>query len=165
MHISEILKKKGSQVITIHPKASVKDAVRLFRERKIGAVPVINPGPEPVGLLAEPDLLRSNSSAQPIGLLTERDVLHGIADHGVAVLDGEVENLMSRDVYTCTPEDGYHYVMGLMIHRHVRHVLVVVDGQLKGIVSIGDMMRNRLDESQLEIDVMRDYTRLRPFPR
>lgn len=143
MHISEILKKKSSQVITIHPQASVREAVRLFRERKIGAVPVINPGPE------------------VIGLLTERDVLHGIADHGDAALDMEVQQLMTRDVYTCVPEDVYHHVMRLMSDRHVRHVLVVVDGQLKGIVSIGDMMRNQLDENQLEINVMRDYTRLR----
>lgn len=147
MHISEILKKKSSGVITIPPKSSVKDAVLLFRKRRIGAAPVCDPG------------------ADPIGLLTERDVLHGIADHGAAVLNKKVEELMTRDVYTCTPDDGYHYIMGLMIHRHIRHVLVVVDGQLKGIVSVGDMMRNRLDESQMEINVMRDYTRLRPISR
>ena len=146
MRISEILNKKGSRVITIDPKASVKDAVGLFRERKIGAVPVCTPGGE------------------TIGLLTERDVLHGIAAHGAVVLDMRVEELMTRDVYTCTPDDGYRHVMRLMIDMRVRHVLVVVDNQLKGIVSVGDMMRNRLDESQLEIDVMRDYTRLR-IPR
>ena len=144
MHISEILKKKKSnEVITIAPKTSVREAVRLFRERKIGAAPIVNPGPAVVGLL------------------TERDVLHGIADHGAAVLDMQVEQLMTRDVYTCTPEDGYHQVMHLMTDRHVRHVLVVVDGQLTGIVSVGDMMKNRLDESQLEINVMRDYTHFR----
>lgn len=147
MHISEILKKKrNSDVFTINPKTSIREAVHLFREKKIGAAPIVTPGPAVVGLL------------------TERDVLHGIADHGAAVLDMTVEQLMTRDVYTCTPEDGYHQIMHLMSDRHVRHVLVVVEGQLKGIVSVGDMMKNRLDESQLEINVMRDYTHFR-LPR
>jgi CBS domain-containing protein len=143
MRISEILKKKSNQVFTISPKTTVKEAARLFRERKIGAAPVVNPGPK------------------VIGLLTERDVLHGIADYGSAVLDMEVDKLMTQDVYSCTPDDGYHQVMHLMSDRHVRHVLVIVEGKLEGIVSVGDMMKNRLDESQMEINVMRDYTHFR----
>ena len=162
MHISEILKKKGSNVFTVRPKDRIGDAVRLFRERKIGAVPVVDPNTESGGLLAEPDILRAKSAARPIGLLTERDVLHAIADHGPEILDQPVEKLMKHEVVTCKPDDGYHFVMRLMIDKHVRHVLVVAGGQIKGIVSVGDMMRNRLDESQLEIDVMREYTRLRP---
>ena len=144
MHVSEILKRKGSRVFTIRPRASVTEAVRKFRDRKIGAIPVREPG------------------AEIVGLLTERDVLHGTATHAAAALDMRVEELMSPRIHTCTPDDLIPAVMGVMTREHVRHLLVVAGGELKGIISIGDIMRERVEESQLEVDVLRDYTRIHP---
>jgi len=145
MHVSEVLKKKGGHLFTIRPEASLNEAVLQFKEHKIGALAVREPG------------------AEIAGLLTERDVLHGIATHGVAALDMRVEELMGRSVYSCTPDDMLTRVMYLMVYKHVRHVLVVIDGKIEGIISKGDLLKHQLDESQLEVSVMRDYMRILPF--
>lgn len=145
MHVSEILKRKGGHLFTIPPRASLMEAARQFREHKIGALAVREAG------------------AEIIGLLTERDVLHSVAIHGPQALNMPVEELMARRVHACTPDDTLTRVTYLMVHNHVRHVLVIVDGAIKGIVSMGDIMKNRLDETELEVNVMRDYVRTLPF--
>lgn len=142
MFVSEILHKKQHRVFTIRPGAYIKFATNLFMEHKIGALPVCEVG------------------GKILGLLTERDVLHGIATNGAEALEFKVEQLMSGKAHTCKMDDKIQSVMVVMNSRHVRHVLVVDGDELKGIVSIGDIMRNRVDETQLEVDVLRDYARI-----
>lgn len=143
MRVSEILNKKGGEVFTLRPEIRVGFALGLFMERKVGSFPICD------------------RNGKILGLLTERDVLHGMAERGPAVLELKVEDLMSRNVHTCTPDDDLKRVMGLMTHHHVRHVPVVVEGQLGGIISIGDIIKNRLEEAELEVNVLRDYSSVR----
>ncbi len=141
MHVSEIMKRKAGQVVTVRPDLDLARAIETLVSNKIGAAPVCEPG----GAI--------------IGLLTERDILHGIAGHGTNILDMHVKDVMTSKVHYCTPEDNYKHVMSVMTLKHVRHLLVMVDDQLADIVSIGDVVRHRMEESQLEVDVLRDYAR------
>ena len=140
MIVSEILRKKSGSTITMNPHDSVETAIRMFKDKKIGAILVC-------GLTG--DL---------IGIITERDVLHAMATHGTVTLNQKVEEIMSQ-AYTCKMDDNVRSVMRQMTFKHVRHVPVVDDGELKGMVSIGDIVKNQLEEAQLEIDTMRDFAR------
>ncbi len=140
MLVSELLKKKHRSVVTAYPSTSVRDAVGLFKEKKIGAIMVCVP------------------DGKIVGIVTERDVLHSQAEIGSATMDLKVEEIMSH-AYTCKPDDALKSVMRLMAFKHVRHVPVVVKGKLKGMISISDIIGGQLDETQLEVDVLRDYAR------
>ena len=140
MLVSEVLKKKSSSIFTVSPDVRVAEAISMFMEKKIGAIVICGPGGELVGIV------------------TERDVLHSQASIGAATLELNVEKIMSP-VQTCKPDDNVKNVLHLMTYRHVRHVPVVVDGELKGMISIGDIVKNQLDEAQLEIDTLRDFAR------
>ena len=140
MLVSEILRKKSGSAIITNPRGSVETAIRMFMEKKIGAIMVCGP------------------SGDLIGIVTERDVLHRMATHGAATLDQRVEEIMSK-AHTCKMDDSVRSVMRQMTVEHVRHVPVVDGGELKGMVSIGDIIKNQLDEAQLEIDTMRDFAR------
>ncbi len=140
MLVSEILGKKGGSTITMHPHDGVETAIRMFKEMKIGAIMVCVP------------------SGDLVGIVTERDVLHPMATQGAATLNRKVEEIMSQ-AHTCKMDDNIRSVMHQMTFKHVRHVPVVDGGELKGIVSIGDIVKNQLDEAQLEIDTMRDFAR------
>jgi CBS domain-containing protein len=140
MLVSEILRKKGGAVVTMYPHERVETAIRVFKEKKIGAIMVCGP------------------TRNLVGIITERDVLHAMVKLGAATLDETVEAIMSK-APTCKLDDDVKSVMHKMTFKHVRHVPVVEDGELKGMVSIGDIVKNQLDEAQLEIDVMRDYAR------
>lgn len=142
MHVSEIMKEKNCNVITVRPNVNLERAIELLVSNKIGAAPV-----------REPD-------GDVIGLLTERDIMHGIARHGTDVLEQRVDELMTKKVYHCAPGDDLKHIMGVMTTKHVRHLLVMDDNKLVAIVSLGDVIRNRLDDSQLEVDVLRDYARI-----
>ncbi len=142
MLVSEILKKKSGSVFRMLPTASIETAVRNFRDKKIGAIMICE---------ARGDI---------VGILTERDVLHGQAETGAEALECEVQELMSG-VHTCKPEDDVNSVMRLMTYKHVRHVPVVVAGELQGMISIGDIVKHQLDQAQLELDTMRDIARVR----
>ena len=125
----------------MNPRDDVETAIRVFKEKKIGAILVCGP------------------TGNLVGIVTERDVLHGMATHGAATLKQKVEEIMSQ-VHTCKMDDNVRSVMRLMTNRHVRHVPVMDGGKLKGMVSIGDIVKNQLDEAQLEIDTMRDFARI-----
>jgi len=141
MRVSEILgKKKNSAAFTMNPHQRVETAIRMFKEKKIGAIMICGPA----GDLA--------------GIVTERDVLHDMATHGAATLNRNVEEIMS-EAHTCKMDDNVSRVMHLMTHERVRHVPVVEGGKLKGMVSIGDIVKNQLDEARLEIDTLRDFAR------
>ncbi|MEQ8666936.1 MAG: CBS domain-containing protein [Rhodospirillales bacterium] len=140
MRISEILKSKGSGVFTMRPTESVTAAVRTFRERGIGAIIVRETG----GDIA--------------GIVTERDVLNDLADHGAETLAKSLSEVMSS-VRVCAPDDKVRDVMGMMTLRRVRHAPVIDGGELVGMISIGDLVKHQLDETELEVNTMRDFAR------
>lgn len=127
-------------MVTAYPSTTVGHAVVMFKEKKIGAI-----------MICRPD-------GKIVGIVTERDVLHREAEIGAAAMELKVEEVMSH-VYTCKPGDDLKSVMRLMAFKHVRHVPVVVGDELKGMISIGDIIGSQLDETQLEVDVLRDYAR------
>jgi len=140
MIVSEILKKKKIRTVTMHPGDSIETAMHMFMDEKIGSIMVCGP---------RGDLL---------GMVTERDVMHGMATHGIEVLQNPVKDVMSY-AHTCTSDDKVKDIMRQMTLKHVRHVPVIDDDKIIGLVSIGDLLRNQLDETQLEVDTLRDYAR------
>ncbi len=139
MNVETILTGKGRDVLTIAPDATIADAVRMLEERRVGAVVV------------------STDGKAVSGILSERDIVHGLAKHGGALLDRRVDELMTRDVETCANRDTDREVLALMTERRFRHLPVVEDGALAGIVSIGDVVKSRLDGIAGEAEAMRDY--------
>ena len=139
MKVKSILDRKGHQVTTIQPWASVASAVRqLVGPPTIGALVVTG---VPTGFT---------------GLITERDVVRAINTHGLAVLDKQVGDIMPHHVPTCTPDDTVARVIVDMTTTRYRHLPVVENGELAGLISIGDVVRHRLEEIQLETNVLRD---------
>ena len=138
MKIGDVLKGKGSGVVTMRSDSSIDTVVRRMRLERIGAV-IISPDGKSV-----------------IGILSERDILHALAEHGTALLALKAEDLMTREVVTCSREDTLQSVMVKMTQRRIRHLPVVEQGQLAGIVSIGDAVKSRLEEVELEANVLRD---------
>jgi CBS domain-containing protein len=138
MKIGDVLKRKGSEVVTMRPDSTIDTVVRRMRLERIGAV-IISPDGKSV-----------------IGILSERDILHALAEHGTALLALKAEDLMTREVVTCSREDTLQSVMVKMTQRRIRHLPVVEQGQLAGIVSIGDAVKSRLEEVELEANVLRD---------
>jgi CBS domain-containing protein len=138
MRIKELLKAKGSDVVTVTPESTVRDLVSLLVDKRIGAVIVSAPG-------------------QPVaGIVSERDIVRGLAD-GAQVLSKPVSDIMTGDVVTADPGQTVHDLAKLMTERRIRHVPVVVDGELKGIVSIGDVVKSRIDELEFERDQLESY--------
>ena len=138
MKVASILKAKGTAVATTPPRTSVATAARVLREEHIGALVV------------------SEDGAALVGIITERDIVHGLVDRGAALLDMPVSLVMTRAPQTCTPEDDIQTVMTRMTRYRMRHLPVIVEGRLAGIVSIGDVVKYRLDELELEANVLRD---------
>jgi CBS domain-containing protein len=138
MDVDRILRSKGATVITIRSDATVAELVRGLRDARIGAMVV------------------SDDGWHVDGIVSERDVVRGLAEHGVRIMDERIADVMTRVVVTCSPHDTVKQVMSVMTLRHVRHLPVVDDGVLKGIVSIGDVVKFRLDEIQTEAGVLRD---------
>jgi CBS domain-containing protein len=138
MDVDGILRAKGAAVVTIRPDATVADLVRGLREERIGAMVV------------------SEDGRSVLGIISERDVVRGLADRGPRILEARVAELMTRDVVTCTPRDSVKQVMAEMTTRRVRHLPVVADGASSGIVSIGDDVKNRLEEMATETNVLRE---------
>ena len=143
MHVSEILKHKGSDVITKGPGDTVLEIARLLSAKHIGAIVI------------------RNDRGAVVGIISERDIIHAIAVNGERALEMPVRDVMTREVISCTSDDIITGVMKTMTIRRVRHVPVIEDGNLKGMVSIGDIVKNRLDETELEARVLRDYARTR----
>jgi CBS domain-containing protein len=138
MRISEVLHVKGDDVVTISPDASVRELVALLRKHNIGAV-VVSVGAGTVS-----------------GIVSERDVVRGLAD-GADVLDRTIGDIMTARVHTAPPTETVDHLMKLMTDNRIRHVPVVVDGALHGIVSIGDVVKSRMNELQFERDQLESY--------
>jgi CBS domain-containing protein len=139
MRVSNLLTVKGHDVATISKERSVIDALALLKERGIGALIVTGPTPPLVGIFSE------------------RDVVRALAERGASVLDATVAELMSSDVTVCNEETTVTELMGMMTARRIRHVPVVGDGHLVGMVSIGDVVKARLDELEHEKKELLDY--------
>jgi CBS domain-containing protein len=142
MSISDVLRAKGHRVVTVRTSDTVQTAVRKLAEERIGAVVV------------EDQWMRH------AGIFSERDFLNAVAEHGAQVLTFSVEKLMSAPLVTCRPSDKVETAMAAMTMAKIRHLPVVDNGQLVGIVSIGDLVKNRLDEKALEANVLLDIARL-----
>jgi CBS domain-containing protein len=138
MTIKAILQSKGSDILSISGTASVREAVALLAEKRIGALPVIDDG-----------AVR--------GIFSERDLIYGLARDGAAVLDQKVSDIMISPAITVSPDDGVVGALGLMTRRRIRHLPVVVDGKPLGFVSIGDLVKFRIDKIEAEANALRDY--------
>ena len=140
MKISDVLRHKGSEVITIQPGATVSTLLALLAEHRIGAVVV------------------STDGTTIEGIVSERDVVLHLHASGTGVLDGPVSQIMTSEVTTGTADDDIASLAGTMTEERVRHVPIVdADGKLAAIVSIGDIVKHRLSELQSERDQLRDY--------
>jgi CBS domain-containing protein len=139
MNVETILRNKGNWVATIRPDATVADAVDTLKRERIGAIVVSDDG-EGVD-----------------GILSERDVVIALAEHGDDLLGRPVGEIMTRTVITCDPTDSVGELMAEMTNRRIRHFPVVADGKLRGIVSIGDLVKSRLDEVEFEANSLRSF--------
>jgi CBS domain-containing protein len=139
--ISSSLKHKGRDVVTVEPQQTVTWVVEVLAQNRIGAVPVVNEG------------------GQLIGIISERDIIRGMSKHAEAVLTLPADQLMTREVKTCTSEDQLVDIMEVMTLQRIRHLPVVENGELHGIVSIGDVVKQRLEEVQSEAEELRSYIR------
>jgi CBS domain-containing protein len=143
MTIADILNLKGHEVVKARTTDTVLAAVRLMAQRRIGAVVVEDPW------------------MRPVGIFTERDFVNATPEKGAAVLETTVESLMTTPLITCRPSDRVETVQATMTLAKIRHLPVMDDGKLVGIVSIGDLVKHRLDEKELEANVLLDLTRMR----
>ena len=143
MRVSNLLATKGHDVATISQERSVSDAVQMLKERRIGA------------------LIVTGADAPLAGILSERDVVRALAELGAAALDLKVADLMSSEVTTCDESTSVTDLMGLMTAKRIRHVPVVHEGQLVGMVSIGDVVKARFDELEHEKQDLLDYVSAR----
>lgn len=138
MTISAVLRNKGSQVEMIGADESLSDAVRRLGEKRIGAL-----------LVSEDERIA--------GIISERDVIYCLRDHGADVLGWPVARVMSAPATTIESSVGVLEALGLMTQRRIRHLPVVDDGNLKGIVSIGDLVKHRMERIEAEAEAMRNY--------
>ena len=141
MLIADVLKTKGHEVVKVRPGDPVALAVGRLAEHRIGAVVV------------EDQWMRA------VGIFSERDFVNAIARDGAAVLGWDVRQLMSSPVISCRPGERIDAVLAMMTLAKIRHVPVIDDGGLKGIVSIGDLVKHRLDEKELEANVLLELSR------
>jgi len=141
--ISDVLRTKGHHVVRIHPTDSVETAVHKLAEHRIGALVV------------------EDRWMKPVGIFSERDFINAVARDGASVLGLEVEQLMSHPILTCRASDRIDAVLATMTTARIRHLPVIDNNELKGIVSIGDLVKHRLDEKELEASVLRDISRMR----
>jgi len=138
MNITDILATKGNRVITARPSEKIDTLAHRLRDERIGAVIV------------------SGEDDAIIGIISERDVVHGLAEYGVDLPAMSVSELMTRQVRSCRPDDSVKEVMQMMTQYRIRHLPVLDGGRLMGIVSIGDVVKNRLEDMGMEANVLRD---------
>ncbi len=139
MRISEVLRVKGAQVVTVTPDTTVRSLLATLAEHRIGAAVVS----------------RDGSSVD--GIVSERDIVRALALRGAAVMSEQVTAIYTAEVHTVTPETGLEEVARMMTERRIRHAPVTVDGALRGIVSIGDVVKSRIGELEIERTALSDY--------
>lgn len=139
MKVEELLRSKGTHVVTVRPHDTIDALVHRFKLEKIGAVVV------------------SSDGERIEGMISERDVVRGLAEQGNALLERHVSDEMTRQVVTCAPDDSVKDVMRKMTQHRIRHLPVMERGKLAGLISIGDVVKNRLEDMEMEANVLRDY--------
>ncbi len=138
MTIAAILDNKGREVVSVAAAASVAEVVTLLAERRIGAVPVVEDG-------------------RVVGIFSERDVVYGLARDGAAMLDRAVSEVMTAPAISVGPDVAVLAALAMMTRRRIRHLPVVDGDALVGFVSIGDLVKLRVDRIEAEADAMRSY--------
>jgi CBS domain-containing protein len=139
MNVETILRNKGSWVMTVQRDTTVAEAVETLSRERIGALVVSEDG---------------NSVD---GMLSERDIVTALAEYGAELLSRPIDAIMTRNVLTCDPADTVQELMAEMTNRRFRHFPVVKDGRLCGVISIGDLVKNRLDEVEFEANSLRSF--------
>ena len=139
MRITDLLRVKGTRVVTITPDTTVRQLLAVLAEHGIGAVVV------------------SADGTSVDGIASERDIVRAFAKRGAAAMSEPVTAIYTAEVHTVTPDTQIEEVMRMMTERRVRHAPVVLDGNLRGIVSIGDVVKNRIDELETERAALTDY--------
>ena len=139
MTVKAILARKGNEVVTIEPTATLAAATKLLAERRIGAILVLG------------------IEGRVAGILSERDIVRVLSERGAAMLNERVDQVMTRRVFTCSENDTVQQVMEQMTAGKFRHVPVIEQGQLAGIISIGDVVKYRVHEIESESNALREY--------
>ena len=139
MNVETILRNKGNWVATVRPDATLAEAVDILNRERIGALVV------------------SEDGEDVAGVLSERDIVAALAEFGGDLLGRPVNTVMTHNVVTCEPSDTVGELMTEMTNRRIRHFPVLADGRLIGIVSIGDLVKSRLDEIEFEADSLRSF--------
>jgi CBS domain-containing protein len=139
MNVARILKDKGRDVTTLPPATTIKDVISVLAEKRIGAA-----------IVCDADL-------RVAGIISERDIVRILAANGPAVMDEPVAKFMTKEVMTCVEHDTVNWLMEEMTSRRFRHMPVVEAGRLTGIVSIGDVVKQRIALAELEAASMREY--------
>ncbi len=137
MTVEAVLKRKGQNVVTTAPTTSIKSAAELMSENNIAALMVVK-------------------GEATLGIVTERDIVRAFARDGMAIGGKPVQDIMTAKLITGTPEDSVKHVMQVMTNKRIRHFPVYKDGKLAGLVSIGDVVRHRVQDLELEKNVLRD---------
>ena len=137
MNVESILEGKGTEVVTIAPEASIKRAADWLRAKNLGVLVVTNH-----------DAI--------LGIISERDIVRALSQYGEKVVSMQVKDIMTHDLITASLGDDVTHLMRLMIRHRVRHMPVLRNGKLAGIISIGDLVKHRLDDLELEANVLRD---------
>ncbi len=139
MFVSDILSQKGGSVFTVSPETSVAQVSQQLSVRRIGSVLVLD------------------GEGGVAGIVSERDLVRALASHGAKALELEARQVMTRDVVTCDPDESIDNVMEIMTRGRFRHLPVVRRGELLGLVSIGDVVKSRLEETRHEAEALKAY--------
>lgn len=139
MIVKSIIDNKGRDVVTLEPAASLDTAAKLLAERRIGAVVVLG------------------ADDRVVGILSERDIVRALSERGAAAMKEQVSQVMTRKVASCTLDETIHSIMERMTTGKFRHLPVIEQGRLSGIVSIGDVVKLRIVEMERESDALKSY--------
>ncbi|GDY30310.1 CBS domain-containing protein [Gandjariella thermophila] len=138
MRIADVLRRKGSAVVTVEPSATVTELLGLLAEHNVGALVVLD-------------------GERVVGIVSERDVVRRLHERGARLLDQSVSKIMTAAVVTCTPADTVDRLTVMMTENRIRHVPVLVDGKLAGIVSIGDVVKSRISQLEDDQELLESY--------
>jgi CBS domain-containing protein len=139
MIVKSIIDTKGGDVVTLEPSVSLDTAAKLLAERRIGAVVVLG------------------ADDRVVGILSERDIVRAISERGAPAMQEPVSQVMTRKVATCTLDETIHSIMERMTAGKFRHMPVIEQDRLAGIVSIGDVVKHRIEEMEQESDALKSY--------
>lgn len=139
MKVENILQSKGSDIFHVSSKAKITEAVDVLSDKNIGAVAVMD------------------GASQLVGILSERDIVRRLAKHGTDAVSLSVEDCMTRNLITCSPADEVNTVMELMTEKRIRHMPVLDTGTMVGMISIGDVVKRKIEQAEREAESLRDY--------